>query len=94
MIRIDVDVITLPYDWANALINDCYDGLDANEIALYEDYMEQYYSKGWYVVSVAYDEDGEPQEPRFTNSFDLYGGSCRAGMVIDFIIHKEMELVH
>lgn len=86
--------MTLPAYWAGSLINGDNEGLTDAEIANMEDHMYQYTSQGWFPVSIAYDDDGEEQEPRFTRQYLIHGGRSPSGFVLDYVFHRESELTH
>ncbi len=80
------DTITLPSDWASALINNDYSGLDDEaEIARCVAVETKLASEGWYIVDC---ED----EPRFTWSYRLYdpGANCSGGEVLDYMILRNL----
>lgn len=83
---IQVTTITAPAYWASAFINGDISGMESDEIAAYEAFCETL--DGWEIVSTEDDEDGNPAEPRFTWSFDLYGGTARGGEVLDYVALK------
>ncbi len=85
MIR--VETITLPAAWASALVNGDFSGLDNMERQRCERYVAELANDGWHVIDVARDDDGEGLESRFTWSFNLYGGDCQGGDVLDYIAH-------
>jgi hypothetical protein len=84
---IEVDTITMPAFWACALINDDRTGMTDEEEAAMDAYLAPIEADGWYVVDVVRDEDGN-SEPRFTNSYRLYGGDAGGGDVIDYVVHR------
>lgn len=84
---IEVDTVTLPAFWACALINADTSGMTDEEEAHMNAYMETIEADGWYVVDVVRDEDGN-SEPRFTWSYNLYGGDAKGGDVIDYVMHR------
>jgi len=86
---IEVDVITGPAVWASALTNGDLSGLDDAEEAALDAWVSGL--GGWYVVDVVRDEDGVGDEPRFTWSYDLYGGTAKGGDVIDYVVHRAVE---
>jgi hypothetical protein len=80
---IETDIVTLPAYWASALVNGDTSGMDDDEIADMEAQLDGLASEGWRVVSTVDDD-----EPRFTWSFNLYGGNCAGGDVLDYVVHK------
>jgi fermentation-respiration switch protein FrsA (DUF1100 family) len=86
---LEVDTMTAPSFWACALINADPSGMTDEEIAAMDAYMASLEADGWYVVDVVRDEDGNADEPRFTWSYDLYGGTARGGDVIDYVLHRQ-----
>ncbi len=97
MSKIETDTVTLPACWASALINGDEssfslddDGGDA-EIAAIDAALAPLTAEGWFVVDVARDEEtGESQEPWFTWSYDLYGGTAKGGEVLDYVIMRNI----
>ncbi len=88
---IETDAVTLPSYWASALINGDTSGMDDTEITDMEAELAALSRDGWSVIDVARDDDGEAQEPRFTWSFNLYGGNCAGGDVLDYTIIREVK---
>ena len=84
-----VETVTLPEAWASALINGDISGLDDREIDALDSWDRA--NPGVHIVDVARDADGEGAEPRFTWSYDLYGGSARGGSVLDYVAHVDRE---
>lgn len=80
---IETHTITFPAHWASAVVNGDESGLDDAEIARMNAWLEDELAGGWYVVSTTEDE------PRFTWSYDLYGGNADGGMVLDYVVHRE-----
>lgn len=83
---IEVDTVTAPDYWASYLVNGDHSGLESDEKAACDVWQEGL--GDWYVVDVARDESGEAQEPRFTWSYSLYGGTASGGSVVDYVAHK------
>ncbi len=78
--------VTAPAYWASALVNGDFSGLDANEAALCQAFIEDLAEYGFEVVDVARYLNGEPQEPRFTWSYYLYGDKrFTGGDVLDYV---------
>ena len=88
---IEVDEITAPACWASALVNRDRSGLTDNEERELNAALERWQAKGWRVVDVKRNEDGEGEEPRFTWYYDMYGGTARGGDVIDYVIFVETK---
>jgi len=86
---LETDTITLPDFWACALINGDKSGMEDNEIAHMDAYLKTALAGGWYVVDLVRDDNGEPHDPRFTWSYDLYGGTAKGGSVLDYVIHRQ-----
>lgn len=81
---IETGTITLPVYWASALINGDTSGMDDDEIASMDNYIQDAcFNEGWRVVDCV--EDTE----RFTWSFNLYGGDCAGGDVCDYTILRD-----
>jgi hypothetical protein len=76
----ETDIITLPAYWACALINGDESGMSDEEIAEMDTYLADALRDGWQVVSTVDDSE------RFTWSYDLYGGSCAGGDVLDYVV--------
>jgi hypothetical protein len=76
----EVDLVTGPAFLASALVNGDTSGLSPKDLEC----LHRFEAKlgQWYVVDVA------AGEPRFTWSFDLYGGDARGGDVIDYVVHR------
>lgn len=87
---LETDTVTAPAYWASALVNGDLSGMEDEEIAAMEAYFGPLKAEGWYVVGVVRDEDGEGQEPWFTWSFDLYGGTAKGGDILDYVIHRQV----
>lgn len=87
---IDVDTITGPAFLASALVNGDESGLDAAGRETLGLFLAGHVPKGWEVVDVARDDEGDGEDSRFTWSFDLYGGDCRGGDVVDYVIHRRV----
>lgn len=77
---IEVTTITGPAYWASYLINGDSSGMEDSEIAACDAWVEA--QAPWYIVSTT------EEEPRFTWSYDLHGGTARGGDVLDYIAHK------
>lgn len=84
---IEVDTVTLPAEWAPALINGDRSGLSDDEVAALDGYLARYAAKGWRVVDVARDDNGEPCEPYFSWSYGFHGGTARGGDLLLYVIH-------
>lgn len=84
---IQVDEVTAPAAWASALVNGDYSGLDEEDAAALDQWLKHTLPRGWSVVDVARDEEGD-FEPRFTHSYAMYGGTAQAGDVLDYVIHR------
>jgi len=82
-----VSTVTLPADWASALVNGDFSGLEAADDAACRKAIAGLASDGMTVVDVVRDADGEPQEPRFSWLYDMYGGTTRGGALLDFVVH-------
>ncbi|HEX9472488.1 MAG TPA: hypothetical protein VF957_23430 [Bradyrhizobium sp.] len=82
-----VDTMTLPACWAAALVNNDYSGLDATDATACRNIVSGLASQGFRVVDVARDDNGEGADPRFTWSYDTYGGTARGGDVLDYVVH-------
>jgi hypothetical protein len=78
------ETITAPAYWAAALVNGDFSGLSNEENAALLKW--QVANGNPWVLDVARDEDGEGIGPRFTWSFDLYGGTARGGEVLDYVV--------
>jgi hypothetical protein len=81
-----VATVTLPAFLASALINGDASRLNAADRACLKR-IEALLGK-WRVVDVVRDENGEPQEPRLTHRFKLYGGDTLFGDVLDYVCHR------
>ena len=47
---------------------------------------------GWQVIDIVTDEEtGESQEPRFTWSYKLHGGTAQGGDVVDYVDHVRLQ---
>lgn len=77
---IEVDTITGPAFLACALINGDTSGLDETDLRVLQAFETMI--APWRVV------DATDDEPRFTWSFELYGGNTAGGDVVDYIVHK------
>lgn len=88
MAKLEVDTVTLPAHWACALINDDRTGMTDVEEAVMEAGMVILEADGWMVVDVVRNDDGEADEPRFTNNYRLYGGDAQGGDVLDYVVHR------
>lgn len=84
--RIETTVITAPAYWACAFVNGDISGMEDSEIEAFEAFNESL--DGWQIVDVARDDDGESNEPRFTWSFALHGGTACGGEVLDYVAHR------
>ena len=84
-----VDTMTAPAFWACALINADLSGMSNAEVAAMEATLAPLEADGWYVVDVVRNADGEADEPRFSNCYDMYGGDARGGDVLDYVLHKQ-----
>jgi len=84
---IDVERVTGPAYWASYLVNGDDSGLEPEEKAAADAWQAKI--APYYVVDVARHEDGEGEDPRFTWSYDLHGGTASGGDVIDYICHKD-----
>lgn len=75
--------ITAPSAWASYLVNGDASGISDAERARADAWLER---ENVSVLGIADDEDGEPQEPRFTNWYRLHdpGAECCCGNVIDY----------
>lgn len=83
----EVDTVTGPSYWASYLVNGDDSSLNPEEKAAADAWNERL--GDWYVVGIADDEEGNSQEPRFTNSYDIHSGTdIRGGDVVDYIVHK------
>ena len=90
---VEVSEVTLPAYYATAFVNGDFSGLEnAAEVAHVEKIMADLASDGWEIVDVKRDEDGEPQEPRFTWVYQMYNGfgDARGGDVLDYVVVKQM----
>lgn len=83
---IETTIVTAPAYWASAFVNGDISGLDDSEIRAFEEFNESL--ADWHIVDVARDDDGESNEPRFTWSFALYGGTACGGEVLDYVAHR------
>lgn len=95
MSKIEVMEAVMPACWASALINGDYssfsldeDGGEAETKAL-ETELSGYAEEGWYVVSTKDDED-----PWFTWSYALHGGTAQGGDVLTYILHRQVRYWH
>ena len=81
-------IITAPAYWASALVNGDFSGLTTEESNMLNAWYEAEGRPN--VVSIADDpETGEPQEARFTWSYELYAGplcTCHGGEVLDYVV--------
>lgn len=84
----DVDTVTAPSDWASALVNGDFSGLEEDDTAACIAWADTLEQKGWVVVGVASDENGDSEDPHFTWSYRLYGGNAGGGNVVDYIVHR------
>ena len=96
--RLEVGTVTGPAYWASALINgddssfDIMDEDDARrEREALHAWVDDLTRDGWYVVDVARDEDGGPEEPSFSWLYGLYGGTASGGDVLDYVVHRHTE---
>lgn len=88
MARIEVDEITAPSYWASALINGDFSGLDADEAKWVERWMDRLAERGWAVVDIKRDEEGEAYD-RFSGGYRSPDGILiRGGDVVDYVIHR------
>lgn len=69
------EIYTAPAEWASALVNGDYSGLDAAETAACREWLA-----GIAPARVV----GAAGEPRFTWHFRLYGGTADGGDVLDY----------
>lgn len=73
--------------WASYLINGDSSGLEPREVELCDKWLAQL-APG-YIVSVADNDDGEPESPWFTWSYGLHtGDDCAGGNCLTYIGHK------
>jgi hypothetical protein len=79
---ITVRTLTGPVYWASALINGDYSGLSTEEAARCDAWLKSELEPGESIVSTTPDD----AEGRFTWSFDLHGGECAGGEVIDYTV--------
>jgi hypothetical protein len=77
----EVEEITAPSHWASYLINGDDSGMEPEEVAACNEWQDKI--KPWYVVSTT------DEEPRFTWSYKLYGGTAAGGEVMDYVCYKE-----
>jgi hypothetical protein len=82
---IEHTTITLPAFWASALVNGDTSGMNYEDLANMEAWLDKALAGGWYVVSDV--EDSE----RFTWHYQLYGGTAKGGTVLDYIIHRQLK---
>ncbi len=77
--------VTGPVYWASYFVNNDASGLEPQEKARADAWLER--NKVVNVVDVARDEDGEGKEARFTWSYQLYDplADCSGGEVVDYI---------
>jgi hypothetical protein len=75
--------------WASYLINDDSSGLDERDIALCDAWQESL-SPAYVVCIKDCEETGEPEEPWFTWSYDLYTGDpdVSGGSCLTYILHE------
>ncbi len=90
---IETDTITLPVYWASALVNGDYSGIEGVDADHCRQTVQELANDGWEIVGLVCDDDGEPQEARFTWHYRLYDrhASCQGGEVIDYVIHKRVR---
>lgn len=69
------DIYTAPAEWACALVNGDYSGLDANEAAA---------CRAWQESILPARVVATEGLPRFTSSYRLYGGLYEGGDVLDY----------
>lgn len=92
---IETSTVTLPAYWASALVNgdtssfSLNDDGGAEELAAMNTQIDALASAGWRVVDVCRDEDGDAQDPRFTWSYAVHGGTASGGDVLDYVILRE-----
>jgi hypothetical protein len=87
--KLEVDTVTGPSEWASALVNGDTSGLDDEDEKAMNLWADNLAKDGWSVVDIATDEEtGEGQEPRFTWSYRLYGGTAGGGDVVDYVVHR------
>lgn len=86
----EVDHITMPSEWASALVNNDFSGLDDHEADQARMALHRLASEGWEVADVARDEQGEGHEPRFTWQYQTHAPESpyRGGNVMDYVIHR------
>lgn len=98
MSKFEVTEAVMPACWASALINgdytSFYDDDGKAEIAALEAELARYSRDGWIVSDVKRDKDGDAEDPRFTWSYALYGGTARGGDVITYILHRQRHFWH
>jgi hypothetical protein len=79
--------LTGPAYWASAIINGDRSGLEPDERQRLDAWLARELGPNDDIVDVARDDEGQGLDPRFTWDFDLHGGECRGGEVIDYIVH-------
>lgn len=77
------ETITLPANWASALVNDDFSGLDDEESDQCQMMMHELAQHGYQVVDAA-------GEPYYTNNYQTHNphSQYRGGEVMDYIVHK------
>jgi hypothetical protein len=83
---IEVSEVTGPAFMASALVNGDTSGLNADDLAAYNAFVEGL--RDWRVVDVARDKEGNGIDPRFTWLFRMYGGNAEGGDVIGYVVHR------
>ncbi len=77
---IQSDIVTGPAYWASYLVNGDASGMSPAEKAA---------ADAWHAsLAPAYVVATSDDEPRFTWHFSLYGGTCRGGDVLDYVVHS------
>lgn len=82
-----VDTITAPACWACALVNGDTSALDERDVAALRAWEDDLAAKGWRVVDVVRDDDGQGIEPWFGPWSPRWG--ARAGDLVDYVIHRD-----
>ena len=87
---IKTGTVTAPAHWASALINGDLSSLNDDAINRFEAWNESLLPA--YVVDVVRNDNGEAQEPWFTNCYYLYdgGGPYAGGEVLDYVTHEQV----
>lgn len=89
----EVEEIVAPASWATALVNDDWSGLELEptDAAACRAWLAGQTREGWRVVDVARDADGEPEEPWFSWSADLYGSPWRGANLLTYMRERRVS---